>query len=66
MTTCGFRTAARTDDTESDTRQLPRDGRMLISETVQDSSLQLPEVRTAMHINVCMPASDGRSDGLHE
>ena len=32
METCGFRTAARTDNTESDTtRQLPRDGRMFMS-----------------------------------
>ena len=54
----GIRTGARIDGIESHIRQLPRYRRLFVSQTMQDSSLQMPEIRIAMPINVCMPASD--------
>ena len=52
MDTWGIRTATRTDGIESHTRQLPRYGRLFVSETMQDSSLQSPETK------IVKPATD--------
>ena len=59
-----IRYAACNDGIESHTRLLPRDSRMFESQAIQDSSLQMGEIRIAMNINnksVCMLAPDWSS-----